>query len=93
MYRWLAPFDKVIEHPDAAKLWNNEGAGFCTFFNEKGVTMVTYPCRGGELLNCAVFHDTRPEERDKEDWDSDTTHEKVLEAMEGFHEAVRNIPM
>ncbi|KAF2465697.1 FAD/NAD(P)-binding domain-containing protein [Lindgomyces ingoldianus] len=93
VYRWLAPFDKVKEHPVAKQLWENQPAGFCSFFNDNGIFMVTYPCRNSELLNCAVFHDTRPDERDKDDWNANTTHEKVLEALEGFSDAVRNIPL
>jgi salicylate hydroxylase len=54
--------------------------------------MVTYPCRNGELLNCAVFHDTREDEREKLDWDCNTSHERVLEVMGGSCDAVLNIP-
>jgi len=57
------------------------------------LTKVTYPCRNQELLNCAVFHTTRADETNKLDWDSNTTHEKVLEAMEGCCDAVRHIPL
>ncbi|PVI05973.1 FAD/NAD(P)-binding domain-containing protein [Periconia macrospinosa] len=90
--RWLAPMSKVIEHPENASLWNNQPPGFCTFFNEK-ILLVTYPCRGGELLNCAVFHDTRPDEREKDGWHGETTHEKVLETLEGTSDGVRHLPM
>lgn len=93
VYRWLAPMSKVLEHPDAKKLWENEGAGFVTFHNERGLMFVTYPCRNGELLNCAVFHDTRPDERDKDDWNAGTKHERVLEVMEGCADVVKHIPM
>ncbi|KAJ4355772.1 uncharacterized protein N0V89_003792 [Didymosphaeria variabile] len=94
VYRWLAPMEKVLEHPDAAKLWNGEGAGFCTFSEPKsGNMMVTYPCRSGTLLNCAVFHDTRPDEIHKVDWNANTTHERVLEALQNCHDAVKHIPM
>ncbi|KAF2634806.1 FAD/NAD(P)-binding domain-containing protein [Massarina eburnea CBS 473.64] len=92
VYRWLAPFDKVIEHPDAAKLWNNEGPGFCNLFNNT-ITIITYPCRSGTLLNCAMFHDTRSDERDKDGWHSSSSHENVLALLGGCHEAVSNIPM
>ncbi|KAJ4298281.1 hypothetical protein N0V90_006181 [Kalmusia sp. IMI 367209] len=94
VYRWLAPFDQVVSHQKAANIWDGEGAGFCTFFSPTtGVFMVTYPCRSNTLLNCAVFHNTRPDERDKMDWNANTTHEMVLEALKGCHEAVRHIPM
>lgn len=94
VYRWLAPFDKVLEHADAAKLWGGQGAGFCTFSNPTtGITMVTYPCRDATLLNCAVFHDTRPDELNKDDWNASSTHEKVLEVLEGCHDAVKHMPM
>ncbi|KAF2791192.1 FAD/NAD(P)-binding domain-containing protein [Melanomma pulvis-pyrius CBS 109.77] len=94
VYRWLAPFSKVLEHPDAKRLWGEaKGPGFCTFYLPNGCMMVTYPCRNGDLLNCAVFHDTRADESHKLDWDSNTTHEKVLETMQGCHDAVRSIPL
>ncbi|KAL5387368.1 hypothetical protein DPSP01_003590 [Paraphaeosphaeria sporulosa] len=93
VYRWLAPMDKVLEHPDAKKLWNGQGAGFCTFSEPKaGITMVTYPCRGGTLLNCAVFHDTRVEEINAMDWNADSSHERVLQMLENCHEVVKHIP-
>lgn len=83
-----------MQHPEAVKIWGNQPPGFCTFYNDGGdLMMVTYPCRGGELLNCALFHDTRPEERDRVDWNSNTTHDKVLECIEGWSEAVRSIPL
>jgi salicylate hydroxylase len=90
--RWLAPFEKVMENPDCAKLWGGQGAGFCTFFNERGLLLVTYPCRGGTLLNCALFHDTHPEDREKVGWNEDTTLEKVLAELEGCSDAVRYLP-
>ncbi|KAF1964196.1 FAD/NAD(P)-binding domain-containing protein [Bimuria novae-zelandiae CBS 107.79] len=94
VYRWLAPFDKVLEHPDAAKLWADQAPGFCTFFQPTtGIFMVTYPCRAGTLLNCAVFHNTRPDETQKDVWNASTTHEKVLDALDGYHDAVKHIPM
>ncbi|KAF2448372.1 FAD/NAD(P)-binding domain-containing protein [Karstenula rhodostoma CBS 690.94] len=93
VYRWLAPMEKVLEHPDAKKLWEGEGAGFCTFFEpQAGITMVTYPCRDSTLLNCAVFHETRVEEINALDWNANTTHERVLQALENCHDVVKHIP-
>ncbi|ORY05158.1 hypothetical protein BCR34DRAFT_48489 [Clohesyomyces aquaticus] len=92
VYRWLAPMSSVKSHPIAGKLWENQAPGFVSFFNDSGIMMVTYPCRNSTLLNCAVFHNTRPEERNKEDWNATTSHARVLEAMDGFSDAVRALP-
>lgn len=94
VYRWLAPMDKVKENDMNNKLWDGEGAGFRTYFEPtKGLMIIMYPCRGGTLLNCAVFHDTRPEEVNKMDWNADTTQEKVLEALEHCHDAVKQFAL
>ncbi|KAF2715540.1 FAD/NAD(P)-binding domain-containing protein [Pleomassaria siparia CBS 279.74] len=95
VYRWLAPFDKVLTNPGCKCLWDSaRGPGFCMFFLPgKEFLMVTYPCRDQELLNCALFHTTRANESDKLDWDCNTTHERVLEAMEGCSDAVKSIPL
>lgn len=93
VYRWLAPMEKIMEHPDAKSLWEGEGAGFCTFSEPTaGVTMVTYPCRAGTLLNCAVFHDTLADEINAIDWDANTSHERVLQALKNCHDVVKHIP-
>jgi salicylate hydroxylase len=94
VYRWLAPFSQVLEHPDAKNLWDKaRGPGFCTFYIPgRDIMMVTYPCRNSELLNCAVFHTTQEDEKEKLDWDSNTTHARVLDALAGSHEAILNIP-
>ncbi|KAF2107134.1 hypothetical protein BDV96DRAFT_305823 [Lophiotrema nucula] len=92
--RCLAPFEKVLEHPDAKKIWGpnlEEPAGFVSLYN-KGIFVVTYPCRDQKLLNVAIFHDTRPDEQFKDGWQSDTTIEKVLETLDGCHDMVRHIP-
>ncbi|KAF1961722.1 FAD/NAD(P)-binding domain-containing protein [Byssothecium circinans] len=93
VYRWLAPFPTLLQHPSAAHLWSpSTPPGFCTFFNN-AITLVTYPCRNSTLLSCALFHDTRPEERDKSGWDANSSHDNVLELLEGCHEMVRGIPL
>ncbi|KAH7112134.1 hypothetical protein B0J11DRAFT_619731 [Dendryphion nanum] len=84
VYRWLAPITEVVQHADAKKLFSDAGgSGFVIFEDGKGMMVVTYPCRAGTLLNCAVFHVTREEERERDDWNCDTTRERVLESLQG----------
>jgi salicylate hydroxylase len=94
VYRWLSPLSEVLEHPGANSLWNNaRGPGFCHLqIPGSDILMITYPCRNRELLNCAVFHTTLEDEKEKLDWDSNTTHARVLDALAGAHDAILNIP-
>ncbi|KAF2187364.1 FAD/NAD(P)-binding domain-containing protein [Zopfia rhizophila CBS 207.26] len=93
VYRWLTPFDKLMSNHLTRPLWKDERPGFFSFFDDKGIFMVTYPCRNLELLNCAVFHDTRPQDKYKLDWNSAATHADVLDVMQGWNEALRSIPI
>ncbi|PSN74693.1 FAD/NAD(P)-binding domain-containing protein [Corynespora cassiicola Philippines] len=92
VYRWLAPLEKVREHPDCARLWNDR-PGFVNFLNKaRGIFLVTYPCRGQELLNCALFHNTKSDERSKDGWHGNTELKKVMDELEGAQDAVRWLP-
>ncbi|KAF2270187.1 FAD/NAD(P)-binding domain-containing protein [Lojkania enalia] len=91
VYRMLSPFEKVKEHPVAKQLWAGQPAGFVQFIYGD-LFVVTYPCRDEEMLNIAIFHDTRPEEWQKEGWQSDTTLEKVLDVLEGCHDILKYLP-
>lgn len=48
---------------------------------------VIYPCRDDELMNFALFHDTRPDQRDKDDWNSPATVQDAIDQLQkgGFH--------
>ena len=83
----------LMSNPLTKPLWEGEKTGFFSFFDEHGVFMVTYPCRNNTLLNCAIFHDMRPDQCNALDWNSAATHEDVLGVIEGWHPAIRAIPM
>lgn len=68
--------------------------GFIAFTDPKShVFWVSYPCRGGTVLNNALLHDTQPDEEtnSSSEWHSGVTKESVLAQLENFDESRRRI--
>lgn len=55
------------------------------------VFVVTYPCRDGSVLNIAIPHPTRADQKDKEDWHSPASVDDMLLATAGFHPDVHEL--
>ncbi|EGZ78691.1 FAD/NAD(P)-binding domain-containing protein [Neurospora tetrasperma FGSC 2509] len=63
----------------------------------KDVLWVSYPCRGGRVLNNAIVHDTPPQPSGEagessppgRGWSTAVGKEEVLKVLSGFHGAVR----
>ncbi|KAF1995474.1 FAD/NAD(P)-binding domain-containing protein, partial [Amniculicola lignicola CBS 123094] len=93
VYRWLSPLSLIRTNPQCAQIWDPSlPSGFVTFFNPRtAIMMVTYPCRNSTLLNCALFHTTRPEESNAEGWHSNSTHDHVLRELDGASAAVKHL--
>lgn len=85
-YRCLIPMSSIMSDPRTRLIFENQPAGYWTpFYLPKAFYMVAYPCRDNSMLNIALRHETRPGDRDKEDWNSAATQEDVLEALQGYH--------
>jgi salicylate hydroxylase len=86
VFRTLIPMDKLLSDPTIAPFFENEPSGFLqSSVSPSGVLFVTYPCRADRIMNVAVFHSTRPNQRDANDWNHPATPEDVVEILDGFH--------
>lgn len=90
-YRSLIPMGKIFSNPEARSLFT-EGAeqGITGSYNARtGVFLIAYPCRKGEEMNIAIFHQMLPGERRTYDWDFPATIDQALASLEGFHPAFK----
>jgi 2-polyprenyl-6-methoxyphenol hydroxylase-like FAD-dependent oxidoreductase len=93
-YRGLVRFEEAMRTPGLREVFEGELPGFYIPTNfEKGIRIVTYPCRDETLLNWAIVHPTREmdQEKDSEKWNHPVEIEDVLERLEGFHPAWREL--
>lgn len=92
VFRTLIPMDKLLSDPTVAPFLKNEPSGFLLASpSPSGVFIVTYPCRADTVMNLAIFHTTRPHQRDANDWNSSAITEDVLAMLDGFHPVWRAI--
>lgn len=92
VYRTLIPTSRLLANPLTAALFSNEPSGFLNAMNsETGIFFMAYPCRSGKEMNFAVFHPTKPHQRDATDWNSPASVSDVLDVLEGFHPALREV--
>ena len=91
-FRSLIPFDRLVADPDVRPFFENESTGFLCLFTLPDMRMlILYPCRGQDVMNMAFLHDTRPQDMDKDDWNSPASIEDVMEQAHGFHPSVNKI--
>ncbi|KAF7194834.1 FAD-dependent monooxygenase OpS4 [Pseudocercospora fuligena] len=90
-YRSLIPMGKVFSDPEARSLFNSGAERGITgsFNSQTGVFLIAYPCRKGEEMNIAIFHQMLPGERRTYDWDFPATVDQALASLEGFHPAFK----
>ncbi len=95
-FRTLIPTSKILANKKACSLYTSEDGAMTGFDGvsgsmnpQTGVMFIQYPCRGGELMNVAVFDKPREDRVHKEDWNSPATIEDALEPLSGFHEGFR----
>ena len=95
MYRFLQSYSDIMSRPEAAQFYEGQPSGFTTFYKTEvgrpGLLLNTYPCRGGELLYCALVHPTKPKEKGLEGWDSPAEYQDVVSDAAGFHPSVQTI--
>jgi len=49
---------------------------------------ITYPCRGGDILNLAIFHRSKEDKAaSKDDWNSPATVQDAVDVLTGMHPA------
>lgn len=92
-YRGLVPMSSLLADDETRPLFNPDDLGYYFTANPKThVLGPMFPCRNGSLLNWAMAHPLRSEEEDSDDWNASARLEDVLEALDGFHPALKKIP-
>ncbi|KAM7219554.1 3-hydroxybenzoate 6-hydroxylase [Rhypophila decipiens] len=97
IYRWLVSMSDVLADPlTAAHYLPTSPTGFISFSDpKKRILWVSYPCRGGTVLNNAVLHDTQRGEgaasEAQSQWHAGASKESVLSQLENFDESRRRI--
>lgn len=94
-YRSLVSMEKAMEIPKIRELFEGELPGFFIPVGRNMVRNMTYPCRDGTLLNWAVIHPTKEKDQGKDsaNWNHSAAKEDVLQCLEGFHPAWRELCM
>lgn len=83
-YRCLIPFDEINRDPELSAIWKDEGPGFWVPFDlSTNFFLVSYPCRGGSMLNVAMLHKTHEKNQGAEEWNTATSLEDVLDLVKG----------
>ncbi|KAF2167288.1 hypothetical protein M409DRAFT_22715 [Zasmidium cellare ATCC 36951] len=97
-FRALIPTKKILKDTEASQIFADGGEHFLNgcVNPATGVFMISYPCRGGELMNVAIIHPVRPDEKGKSgkqahNWNSPATVEEALEVIHDFHPAYKAI--
>ncbi|KAK3500489.1 hypothetical protein B0T13DRAFT_223523 [Neurospora crassa] len=106
IYRFLLPLtpsSPLLTNPSLRPhfLPHSQGGplpGFLSWHDPiRDVLWVSYPCRGGRVLNNAIVHDTPPQPSGEagessppgRGWSTAVGREEVLKVLSGFNEAVR----
>ena len=95
-FRGLIDFSEIDKQPEVRALFNETPSEFFAAANlhpdyRKRTTLVTYPCRNSEVLNVALLHATRSDQTDTHAWNSDASHQAVLEVLSDFHPTIQNL--
>lgn len=95
-YRRLVSMEKAMTIPKIREVFEGELPGFFILVNGSGgafTQSVTYPCRSGTMLNWAVIHSTkeRYQGKDGANWNHPATVDDVLECLENFHPAWKEL--
>ncbi|KAK4180459.1 hypothetical protein QBC36DRAFT_177596 [Triangularia setosa] len=96
IYRWLVSMDEVNTDPVLQKLYADpQGtckSGFVAWGDkENRILWVSYKCRGGQVLNNAVVHDTQTGEGEEDLWQSPVSREQVFKVLQSFHPSVQKM--
>lgn len=90
VYRTLIPIERLQADPLVNQIFKDEPPTHHTAMNTKThVLWVCYPCRNNTVMNVAVFHPTREDQKDKLDWNSPASVKDVVDQLNkgGFHPA------
>ncbi|RAL03650.1 putative salicylate hydroxylase [Aspergillus ibericus CBS 121593] len=84
-FRFLIPTSKMRSNPLTASLLDKMGSGGVHVFASGDRRLVIYPCRHGELLNCAGIHPSGSDSGAKDSsWLDSGNLDQLLEAYKDF---------
>lgn len=95
-YRCLIPMEDILADPVSRPLFENQAPGFwAPALPQKGVMLVTYPCRDNKIMNCIALHRklgqhalNAEDVEHIEDWNFPASHADLAAILEGFHPSV-----
>lgn len=95
IYRFLVPFEQMVDYPETKDFFADGARGFTTFYKAEigrpGPLFNAYGCRSSTMVYCGVMHPSKPKEKDLDGWVSPASVEDVLSVVKDFHPAVQAI--
>ena len=92
VYRCLVPMQRLKDDPELWSFWDGETPGFIGFMTkDPHVLFVAYSCRGDEIMNYAIVHDTQKGEGEEDLWNAPASKKQVLEELASFHPGVQRL--
>ena len=63
-------------------LFENEASGqLSSISTETGVLWICYPCRNDEVMNFALFHTTKEDQQNNDDWNSPASVQDAIDQL------------
>ncbi|EKG19946.1 Monooxygenase FAD-binding protein [Macrophomina phaseolina MS6] len=81
-YRWLLPQSVLNEDPELQALVGEPG--IMTEIKGAGRRIVLYPCKNGQLMNCAAFVPVEEVGVIQKGWNQSGNKEKLLQSFSGY---------
>jgi salicylate hydroxylase len=94
IYRCLIPMHQIMSDPELKPLYEGQLPGFLSFLDPvDDVFFITYSCRGNEVLNCGIVHNTRHQkiERETASWNEPVSWTDILETAHNFSPTAKKI--
>ncbi|TID25646.1 3-hydroxybenzoate 6-hydroxylase [Venturia nashicola] len=98
IYRCLIPMERLMSDPAVSTLFEDQGPGFLGIRSgivdrHNDVFFASYACRGNEVLNCAIVHNTRSQQGDHQmtSWNEPASLDDILQTIQNFHPTARKI--
>lgn len=83
-----------MSDPAIRSIYEDQGPGFLGIMDRlDDVLFANYACRGSEVLNCAIVHNTRSQQGDHTttSWNEPVSLDDILETIHNFHPTAKKI--
>lgn len=92
VYRLCIHMNIAMKFNNLRALFKTEKPGFWAPFNiPDAFYMMTYPCKGGALLNIVLRHTTEPGEKRLFNWNNNARKKDVLSIVSEYHPTISDI--